>query len=309
MAAYVVPQSVAPNRLKPNIGDLAALSPRGANKVTFSNEVTIIYICGKVHRQGLSDGAAPCSESMLRGAVPEYASFFVPQGRLLCETQLKVNETTFSELSHAAARMKAEILHLDLNDDTGNAVQWPVVMVSSVKYIFDQVGEHSDLYYYNFIGWRFDDLYRISDARAALSANEPPNASPTTLASNKVAIGIERPTVIYGDGESSTRAQSLLRARKNEADIPVCGPAAVSKHPNRVFIVDSGTTTNVMCEKIAQNTLRDFVRNTRFRLEFDTANSSVTTSKGLRAQIGTWDKAADYVLMKDSPELISVGNV
>ena len=94
---------------------------------------------------------------------------------------------------------------------------------------------------------------------------------------------------------------------KNEADIPVCGPAAVSKHPNRVFIVDSGTTTNVMCEKIAQNTLRDFVRNTRFRLEFDTANSSVTTSEGLRAQIGTWDKAADYVLMKDSPELISVG--
>lgn len=62
-----------------------------------------------------------------------------------------------------------------------------------------------------------------------------------------------------------------------------------------------------MNEKIARETINDLIRNTRFRLEFDTANSSVTANKGVRARVGFWYMPTDFVLMKDLPELISTG--
>ena len=75
----------------------------------------------------------------------------------------------------------------------------------------------------------------------------------------------------------------------------------------RVFVIDTGSSNNTLKERVAQRTISEFVRSTKFELEFDTANDTAKTSEGARVQIGYWTTPSDFVLMKHSPELLSVG--
>lgn len=205
-----------------------------------------------MHWEWLSDGIASCLDFGPHDAVPEYASFKVPQGNLLCETQLLVDERTFSDLSQAAARMKADILHREILEDNGiiwsaqyGCESWPTVELTDKTYIFDQVGEHADLYNHTYIGWRSDELHRIDSIRADLGRSELLESVPAEV--RKVALGIERPTVINKDG-----ARSGLN---HYCDLEVtnwtflyAAPSIVAERPKRVFIIDSGSSTNVMNE-------------------------------------------------------------
>ena len=74
-----------------------------------------------------------------------------------------------------------------------------------------------------------------------------------------------------------------------------------------MFIIDSGSSVNVLNDAIANETTHDLLRDTRSKLEFDTANDVVMADHGLRARIAYWDNMSDYTALKESPNLISVG--
>ena len=54
--------------------------------------------------------------------------------------------------------------------------------------------------------------------------------------------------------------------------------------------------------------LRDFVRRTRFSLEFDTVHNKVKADRGVRIQVAPWDRETEALLLSDSPNLMSLGS-
>ena len=50
-----------------------------------------------------------------------------------------------------------------------------------------------------------------------------------------------------------------------------------------------------------------FRSETEFTQEYDTANGISESSAGIRVQIGTWDGPCEWLMMEDSPDLLSVG--
>ena len=114
-----------------------------------------------------------------------------------------------------------------------------------------------------------------------------------------------RGSVVLNDGPD--KKESILRARLGEIEVPVVNPVQVAKEPRRLWIIDSGASTGVINDSLARETWKKFIRDTKEEMVFDTANHAVSTSKGLRVRLANWDMPSDYVIMKGSPELVSMG--
>ena len=92
--------------------------------------------------------------------------------------------------------------------------------------------------------------------------------------------------------------QSLLLLKRMNRD---CACQILMKR------ICSGTSSNVIEASFAREELHDFVRKTNVKLEFDIAKGTAKTSRGIRAQVARWDCPSDYLLMKNSPDLIPLG--
>ena len=81
--------------------------------------------------------------------------------------------------------------------------------------------------------------------------------------------------------ECTTNPKSILRHQKPETSIPVCGPDELKDFcsEGRVFIVDSGTSVNVINQEDARKEFPELVRSLKERLTFDTANGKQRQTK------------------------------
>jgi hypothetical protein len=75
----------------------------------------------------------------------------------------------------------------------------------------------------------------------------------------------------------------------------------------RLVIIDTGSSSNANNSKLVKQSPDRFIQETEFKQEYDTANGISETSAGIRVQIGTWDGPCEWLMMEDSPDLLSVG--
>ena len=73
------------------------------------------------------------------------------------------------------------------------------------------------------------------------------------------------------------------------------------------FILDTGADYDVLNRKRAM-AFRNFLRKRRDAVTFDTAGGERQASDGARIQVAWWDGPNDFLLLKDSPSLVSVGS-
>ena len=78
------------------------------------------------------------------------------------------------------------------------------------------------------------------------------------------------------------------RPEDEEHGIPTCPPDRFLRKATRLFIIDSGSSADVL-NATDKSILREFLRDTNAELEFDTANDVAVANKGLRAQVAAWD--------------------
>ena len=99
----------------------------------------------------------------------------------------------------------------------------------------------------------------------------------------------------------------MLRPKRREREIPYARPDDVNKRGMRVYILDSGASSNVIKQHDCTGALRRFVRQIINPINYDTAKGSITAAKGLRMQIAPWDVPCEVVIMQDCPDLVSMG--
>ncbi len=152
-----------------------------------------------------------------------------------------------------------------------------------------------------------EGLFRIVEAQAAVAVNVR-----DLMSDNITRL---RAIVKYRFPEEHKLDHSVIRP--NGADIATI-PTSVTpmefsdrwdaRYGNkRIFIMDTGSSCNVLNYSVANEAFNWAIRMLQEKMEFDTANSSTSATKGIRGRFAYWDRDSDYILMKHSPELISVG--
>ena len=262
--------------------------------------------------------------------MPEFNSIKVNDTRIICKTQIGMSDVLFRKLSVAAGLMKAEILFREVMRDhvedwtvlgsrelSEKALDcmpvgwvltpWPVVHDSGKDYSFDQLGKPAkpfDIFGRTTLGEVFESLFRIVKTKVSTTVNEEKDDISNCGDESYILEYLQASKIAISSNEG---LEPKLLPKSTECNVPVCNWKRIAERPGRTFIIDSGTSANVMQDKIAKDTVRQFIRRTEFELEFDTANSTVTADTGVRAIVGKWDMPSDYIIMEDSPELISMG--
>ena len=99
-------------------------------------------------------------------------------------------------------------------------------------------------------------------------------------------------------------SESVLAKRRGEDNVPVVAPEQLC---DVEFIMDTGADYDVYNRKRAQE-FRDFIRKRTDGVVVDTAGGERKADDGLRMQVAWSDGPNDYLLLKDSPSLMSIGS-
>jgi hypothetical protein len=99
-------------------------------------------------------------------------------------------------------------------------------------------------------------------------------------------------------------AQSVLAKKVGENTIPTVEPDDLY---DVEFIVDGGADLDVLNLKTGPDRIKDFIRRLTTQLDIETAGGSTKANKGARVRVAWWDVPGDFLLLKDSPKLLSVG--
>lgn len=115
---------------------------------------------------------------------------------------------------------------------------------------------------------------------------------------------------IFGNDDPKWSRRSVVQPLMH-GKVDIVGPNRFASkyvgNKKRIIIIDSGSSTNVLSEDVAEQTLSRFIGDIDVDMELETANDVTSTSSGIRLQIAQWDMPTDYVLLDSSPELISMG--
>ncbi len=118
--------------------------------------------------------------------------------------------------------------------------------------------------------------------------------------------GIRRPSNIKSSCINSSM-EKLLKPNPGEREVPVCTNLDDTVLRGKWFITDSGASTDVLGLEDFTTLFPEFIRQTKNKLTFQTANDIVDANKGVRVRIADWDSPSDAVLMRSSPNLTSLG--
>ena len=115
----------------------------------------------------------------------------------------------------------------------------------------------------------------------------------------------QRPKHVSVENAHSSMEQLLVK-NPDETQVPVVKPRYMRS--TGIIIVDTGASSDILGTDIATRLYSEYVRPTARTLEFATANQKqVYSANGVRMQIASWDVPTDVVLMKDAPQLMSLG--
>ncbi len=103
--------------------------------------------------------------------------------------------------------------------------------------------------------------------------------------------------------------EKLLKPNPGEHSVPVCPKLDSTYLRGKWFIIDSGASTDVLSLGDFTALFPEYIRQTKNKLTFQTANDIVDANKGVRVRIADWDSPADAVLMRSSPNLTFLGLV
>ena len=247
------------------------------------------------------------SAEIVHGLVP-YDEARVPRCRHTLVESV-VDDETFAKMVEAVARMKAHKLFREVHPPECHE-PWPTVEYGEAQYVFDGEQYEPHEWYEAECLWPwFDQAYhrvklpeKKDDGGVSLLGD---GESPDEEAG--LVLVCERPTRVNTENKSANSTERLVAPKKSETEPPVCTPEMFGVDADRVLIIDSGSTANVLNKDKVKARNKELLRPTVHRLTFDTANSQTCVNRGLRARVGEWDCEADYVLMDDSPELLSLG--
>ena len=251
------------------------------------------------------------------GPILDYDSFNTPSSGILCAYHIDLDDASFSQLSLVAAHAKALMLQADSIEEEVT-VTWPSITLGNQVYIMDQITPdyyeqvYESQFLCDWVDWMTRTVPKQNYNRIGSRASNGPTVCLNSSQSSNHMMPIEaaRPTskIIKDHREvPDSEVIEILSTSGKEEWIPVVPPNRISQVKRRAFIVDSGSSADVVNDQEARNTLKEFVRKTVRTLEFDTANDKTTSSHGIRAQIAEWDATSDYVMIKNSPQLISMG--
>ena len=182
----------------------------------------------------------------------------------------------------------------NLDRDMEPCSVWPVVLDPHLghKYTFDKVTDNSNIYEETGLDGRVEDFCTIttvsnhptheSRLRVLLSKRfETTQYNPDTL---------RRPNIRNDDPNWGKRsaAEPLMQGRLDIVRPQQFSSKYVGKK-NRIIIIDSGSSTNVISEDVAEQTISRFIGDIAKDLELETANNTTTSSQGVRMQIADWD--------------------
>ena len=119
------------------------------------------------------------------------------------------------------------------------------------------------------------------------------------------------PDYLWNSGTTRVEQRdTIIRVQGRSSRIPHFGPADIRNfYPatGRVFIVDSGASSDVMHDQMARDHLSPFVSKTFKVLRFSTVGSEERTEDALRGRVAVWDGVTDWTMMNNTPELLSQG--
>ena len=250
----------------------------------------------------------------------------LPKGK--SQAQSKWSSEMSSKLHHAIAKMKATALRNEVLEDIqawgydcdqAQCTNWPVVLdpKTGQKYVFDKPEAvhpitRKHLPVYEQIGMNdkyemYSTIWNIGECSLRANSKRVSLAKAGEWSQN-IGKHIRRATISNDDPKWSRTSvvQPLMHGK-----VDIVGPNRfVSKYvgnKKRIIIIDSGSSTNVLSEDVAEQTLSRFIGDIDVDIELDTANDVTSASRGVRLQIAQWDMPTDYVLLDSSPELISMG--
>ena len=103
---------------------------------------------------------------------------------------------------------------------------------------------------------------------------------------------------------ASAVGESTLSLKRDETTVPVVSPEEVC---DVEFILDTGADYDVLNKKRAL-AFNEHLRKMRQSVTFDTAGGERRANDGARIQVAWWDGPNDFLLLKDSPSLMSIGS-
>ena len=103
---------------------------------------------------------------------------------------------------------------------------------------------------------------------------------------------------------ASSGEGSALITTHGETEVPCAMPDDVC---DVEFIIDTGADLDILNQKKGMDLLEDHVRKLSESVSFDTAGGGRSAGKGCRIRAAWWDSPQDFLLLRDSPSLITVG--
>ena len=285
------------------------------------------------HKDEVTIALVPLHDEAYHGLATQTSQIYgnalratLPKGK--SQAQSRWSSEMSSKLHHAIAKMKATALRNEvlediqawgLDCDQTQCTNWPVVLdpTKGQKYVFDKpevahplTGQHLPVYEQAGMEDKFE-LYSTIWTIGNCSPRAPPkriSLAKTGEWYQNTGRNICRATFGNDDPKWSRRSvvQPLMHGK-----VDIVGPNRFASkyvgNKKRIIIIDSGSSTNVLSEDVAEQTLSRFIGDIDVDMELETANDVTSTSRGVRLQIAPWDMPTDYVLLDSSPELISMG--
>ena len=171
-------------------------------------------------------------------------------------------------------------------------IVWPRIEIHGDSYTFDQYENKEFIFLYMKMPDMLDQLYSVQ--------------LPKQVGATKYSHGRVRPTepdVVHDHGypRSLKTGTPTIKWREFQSKY------TKFNRKGQMFIIDSGASSNVLPRARVEEGLADKIGDTLRQLSFETANSRVTCSQGIRAQVAPWDTTAEWICMENTPELISLG--
>ena len=191
-------------------------------------------------------------------------------------------------------------------------IPWPTVPIGNTTYIFDQWanGEYA---------WANNDLSNVLEALFRQVHHDPIEDQSISRDDGRLC------NLTYWNYVLNADLQRPENIRFCPGGIPRTGPMAnllgpccptvepdtfVSRYcrtKRRVFLIDSGASNNTLKDRDACSTLQNWLVGLPDTVTFKTANKSVKTHQGVKVKVAEWDMPAEYLLVGQSAELISLG--
>ena len=254
-----------------------------------------------------------------------------------------VSPDDFLRLVEAGARMVAQILERQVSEPTAQQdvadllwdknrrivsqpyqtaidfplanyddVPWPTVQINDTTYCFDRWAVNEYTWGSCANSRDLNNLFREVSHHAA-------EYSPTVQTDGRLCNLAHWEHLLHADLHRPDHVQFCPsdELRKGPAS-NMLGPHAPVVEPDlfkrryckgkrRVFLVDSGASHNTLKDQQARTAFEQWIVDLPDAVTLETANKDVGAYQGIKARVAAWDVPAEYLLVNESPELISLG--